>query len=362
MPADGGDASALPSGPPVARIAALATAVPPYTLAQEDVAQAAIAYFARHAAELERLVPVYANSAIATRHSCVPLDWYSDSHDFRERNDLYLDNAVALLAQAAQRALDQAGLQAGDVDGLITVSSTGIATPALDARLMARLPLRRDVERLPVFGLGCAGGVLGLARAAQMARAAPAKRYLLLVVELCGLTFRVGDRSKSNIIATALFGDGAAAAIVTCAADRGPAVRDWAEHTFPDSLDVMGWDVGNDGLKVIFSKEIPGLVERDVRALALEFLARHGLGLGEVAGFVCHPGGAKVLAALETAFDLAPGGLDLARKVLREHGNMSAPTVLFVLREALDAGAAGPHLMTALGPGFSAALALLDLD
>ncbi len=227
---------------------------------------------------------------------------------------------------------------------------------------MRKLPFRRNVERLPVFGLGCAGGVLGLARAAAMAIARPDARVLLLVVELCGLTFRNQDRSKSNLVATALFGDGAAAAVISCRDEYadGPRLGPWGEHTWPDSLDVMGWEVADDGLKVVFSRDIPTLVREDLRAVVDAFLADNGAQLTDIAGFICHPGGAKVLDALEDCFELQRGDLRLARRVLREHGNMSAATVLFVLRETLDEGLVGAQLMTTLGPGFTAGMLVVQ--
>ena len=310
----------------------------------------------------ERLAPIYSNAAIETRHSCVPIDWYLQPHSFGERNDLFLNNAVALLHQASVKALDEAGLQAQEIDAIVTVCSTGVATPSLDARLMEALPFRRDVERLPIFGLGCAGGVLGMARAAALAKADPEARILFLVVELCALTFRYADRSKSNLIATALFGDGAAGAVISARAEYAdrPRIGPAGEFTWPDSLDVMGWDVADDGLKVVFSRDIPTLVQRDFRAVVDAFLVKHGLALEDVDGFVCHPGGAKVIDAMEKVFDLAPGSLVHARAALREHGNMSAATVLFVLKAALDAGERGRQLLTALGPGFTAALLLIE--
>ncbi|MDR3513823.1 MAG: 3-oxoacyl-[acyl-carrier-protein] synthase III C-terminal domain-containing protein [Caulobacteraceae bacterium] len=340
------------------RLVSLATAVPPIVMAQAEVTKRAGEHFARTPAAYEWLAPIYRNAEIDTRHSCVPTDWYLKDHSFAERNDLFLKHAVDLLAEAAAKALDQAGLDADQIDTIVVVSTTGIATPALDARLMGRLPFRRNVERLPVFGLGCAGGVLGLARAAAMAAARPASRVLFLVVELCGLTFRNQDRSKSNLVATALFGDGAAAAVVSCRPEyaHSPQLGPWGEHTWPDSLDVMGWEVADDGLKVVFSRDIPTLVREDLRAVVDAFLADHGAQMGDIEGFICHPGGAKVLDALEDCFELQRGDLGLARRVLREHGNMSAATVLFVLREALDAGLAGPQLMTTLGPGFTAGM------
>jgi alkylresorcinol/alkylpyrone synthase len=246
------------------------------------------------------------------------------------------------------------------VDTIVAVSTSGIATPSLDALLVERLGLRRDVERLPVFGLGCAGGVLGLARAAALARARPGARVLLVVVELCGLTFRLGDRSKSNLIASALFGDGAVACVVSTATE-GPTLLAWGEHTWPDSLDVMGWRVENDGLGVVFSRDIPTLVRKDFTAVTDAFLARHGLTRGRIDHFVCHPGGAKVVNALEEALDLPAGALEDSRAVLRDYGNMSAATVLFVLERALGAGRRGRCLLSSLGPGFTAGFLLAEV-
>jgi alkylresorcinol/alkylpyrone synthase len=212
--------------------------------------------------------------------------------------------------------------------------------------------------RLPVFGLGCAGGVLGLARAASLARAHPGARVLFLVVELCALTFRKRDQSKSNIIATALFGDGAAAALLDAEAE-GPALAAWGEYTWPDSLDVMGWDITDDGLGVLFSRDIPTLVRTQFREAADGFLRGRGLTLADIDGFICHPGGAKVITALEDSFGIPEGTLDEARAVLRQYGNMSAATVMFVLERML-ARRGRRSLMTALGPGFTAGFLTLE--
>lgn len=347
---------------PSPRLVSLSTAVPKHDLPQEAVAQRAAEMFAATPGGFDHLAPIYRNARIEHRHSSVPIDWYLERHTFSERNALFIDGAVALLAEAAGRALAEAGLEAGDIDAIVTVCSTGIATPGLDARLMQIMPFRPETERTPIFGLGCAGGVLGLARAAAMAAAKPRSRVLLLVVELCGLTFRYQDRSKSNLVATALFGDGAAAAVVSCRDDYGahPRLGPWGEHTWPDSLDVMGWEVADDGLKVLFSRDIPTLVRQDLRAVVDRFLVTNSASLSDIAGFVCHPGGAKVLDALEDCFALQRGDLKHARDVLRDHGNMSAATVLFVLRETLDAKARGPQLMTTMGPGFTAGLMVLE--
>jgi alkylresorcinol/alkylpyrone synthase len=340
------------------RLSAIATAVPPHIVRQADVIERTMRIFDRKRTDIERLMPVYANAGIDTRYSCVPIDWYEREHSWAERNALYVENAVALLVEAASRCLARTGRAFSDIDAIVTVSTTGISTPSLDALLMERLPFRRDLMRLPVFGLGCAGGVLGLARAASLARAHPGFRVLLLVVELCALTFRKMDQSKSNIIATALFGDGAAAALLESDTD-GPVLAAWGEYTWPDSLDVMGWHITDDGLGVLFSRDIPTLVRTQFREAADRFLESRGLGIKDIDAFVCHPGGAKVINALEDAFALPAGTLNDAREVLRKYGNMSAATVLFVLERML-VGARRRYLMTALGPGFTAGFLILE--
>jgi alkylresorcinol/alkylpyrone synthase len=342
------------------RLLALATAVPPYVLRQDEVMANALALFGASESEVERLLPVYANAGIDTRRSCVPIAWYLQPHGWAERHALFVENAVDLLEEAGRACIRQAGLEPEEIDSIVTVCTTGIATPSLDARLMERMPLRRNVNRLPIFGLGCAGGVLGLARAAAIARADPGCKVLFLVVELCALTFRSGDLSKSNIIATALFGDGAAAAVLSCEGD-GPAITAWGEHTWPRSLDVMGWRVEEDGLGVLFSRDIPAIVRNDLRPAVEAFLGDRDRTLSDIDGFVCHPGGAKVVTAMEEALDLSAGTLDHARSVLRDFGNMSAATVMFVLDRALRNGARGRQLLCALGPGFTAGFLTLEL-
>jgi len=349
--------------PPAANLVALATAVPPHALDQEEVVRRVRRLFGA-GPELTRLLPVFANSGIARRYSAMPLDWFDRPHGWAERNRRYVDAALDLIDAAAGRVLDRAGVAPGEIGGLVVVSTTGIATPSLDARLIERLRLSRSTERLPIFGLGCAGGVTGLARAAMMARAMPDRAVLFLAVELCTLSFRRDDSAKSSIVASALFGDGAAAALLRCGG-AGPAIVAAGEHTWPHSLDIMGWEVMEDGLRAIFARDIPRLVESELGAVARDFLAARGLALGDIDRFVCHPGGAKVIDACERAFGLAPGALGAARAVLRDFGNMSSATVLFVLERVLAAaGAAGEAwrraLMTALGPGFSAGFVVLS--
>jgi alkylresorcinol/alkylpyrone synthase len=349
---------------PLPRLAAIATAVPPHRLDQSNVVARVEQLFGR-SPDFERLVSVYANSGIACRYSVMPFEWFDRPHGWTERNRAYLTGALDLIETAAGRALDRAGIGLDEVGGIVAVSTTGIATPSLDALLIERLHLAPTVQRLPIFGLGCAGGAMGLARAATVAASMPGKAVLLLVVELCTLQFRRDDLARSNIVATALFGDGAAAAVLRCGgSEMGPAIAACGEHTWPQSLDVMGWDVTDDGLKAIFSRDIPRLVTGKLGPVLRDFLACHGLALGDIDRFVCHPGGPKVIDAFETVFGAGFAGAAAARRSLAEYGNMSAASVLFVLERMLaDAGAAGETwgraLVTALGPGFSAGFAVL---
>lgn len=344
------------------RILGIATAVPPFRLDQADVTRRVEAALGPRSREVVRLLPMFGNTGIGRRYSCVPIEWYEQPHGWPERNRIYLESAVDLLERATRQALARAGRHPEEIGAIVAVSTTGIATPSLDALLMERMGLPRTIRRLPVFGLGCAGGAIGLARAATMAAAEPGSLVLFLVIELCALSFRRDDFTKSNIVATALFGDGAAAALLEARDGDALAVVDGGEYTWPQTLDVMGWDVTDDGLKAIFSRDIPDLVTTRMRDVAVAFLARRGLQLADVDRFVCHPGGAKVLDALEAAYDLESGTLAESRDVLHEYGNMSAATVMFVLERAMTNGAAPwkRALVSALGPGFTAGFTLLE--
>ncbi len=345
-----------------ARILAVATAVPPFELGQNDVMRRIELALGPRSREIVRLLPMFGNTGIDRRYSCVPIEWYEQLHEWPERNQVYLDSALELLEAATRRVLERGGRSADEIDAVVVVSTTGIATPSLDALLMERMNLRRTVQRLPIFGLGCAGGAIGLARAAAVARTNPRALVLFLVVELCALCFRRDDFSKSNIVATALFGDGAAAALISCTGE-GARIVSGGEYTWPDSLDVMGWEVTREGFKAIFSRDIPELVTTKLHDVAAAFLAEHELTLRDVDAFVCHPGGAKVLDALELAFELESGALRVARDVLREYGNMSAATVMFVLeRQIGDSKPWKRALVSALGPGFTAGFTLLEND
>ncbi len=261
-------------------------------MSQSDVVTKAADHFGASLDGRARLAAIYANAEIESRYSCVPLQWYTQPHTFSERNRLYVESALDLLETVAVEATEKAGLTIADIEGLVVASSTGIATPSLDALLMERLGMRRTTMRLPIFGLGCAGGVIGLARTAALARAEPTRRFLFLVVEICGLTFRLGDLSKGNAVAAALFGDGAAGAVIDCQGD-GAAITGWGEHTWRDSLDIMGWRVLDDGFGVMFARDIPRLVRERLRAATVDFLSLHAIELDDIDTFVCTPAAPK---------------------------------------------------------------------
>jgi len=331
----------------------LATSVPPHTFFQSDILAAARDVFTARFPEFETLASVFANTGIVRRHGVKPFDWYLEPRGWPERTMAYLEGAEQLFVAAAEKALAEAQLASRDVDVVVTVSSTGIATPSLDARVSRRMGFRSDVMRVPVFGLGCAGGVTGLAIASRLAQSRPGANVLFVAVELCTLALRLDELTKANIVAISLFGDGAAAAILR-AGDGGPTqIESAGEHLWPDTLDIMGWNVDPEGFGVIFRRTIPQFVTDSLGEGLEKVLQCMQLSMTDIARFICHPGGTKVVAALEATLQLDRGTLAHERKVLAENGNMSAPTVLFVLDEARRAGLPHRSLLTALGPGFT---------
>lgn len=340
---------------PAAALLSVAHALPPHRLLQTDAADAARGAFAHRYAAFERMVPVFTTSGIESRYTVKPLDWYFSALGWPERNAAYLEGAQHLFVDAATRALAAAGCVAEEVDAIVTISSTGVATPSLEARVAGRMGFRADVERVPVFGLGCAGGVSGLAIASRLAAARPGSTVLMVAIEICTAAFRMDRLTPANMVATALFGDGAAACVVRAGSgeDGVARIEGAGEHLWPDTLDIMGWKVDPTGLGVIFDRSIPPFAEQQVGPAVDGILSRIGVARASVDRFACHPGGAKVITALETTLRLAQGSLDHEREVLRQYGNMSAPTVLFVLERLVDAGLPQRTVLTALGPGFT---------
>lgn len=344
------------SSSPHPTIQAIATAVPPYQLAQEDVRQFAALLFRGRIRHLDRLMSVFENTLIQHRHLSRPLEWFGEPHTFAESNAIYEQMALQLGEQAACRAIEQAGISPDEIAMVIFVSTTGLATPSLDSKLIQCLGLPAHTARLPIWGLGCAGGVSGLARAAELTHAFPGKSVLLVAVELCSLTFQLDDLSKSNLVATTLFGDGAAAILLRLGSGNGPQLLNRYSHLFPHSADIMGWDVIETGLKVRFARSIPVLVEQHMPELVQSACTQWGIQPDELAHYIFHPGGPKVLQAYADSLNLPPEALTQAYQVWGDYGNMSSPTVLFVLEQFLRQvpPSAAYGLMAALGPGFSA--------
>jgi alkylresorcinol/alkylpyrone synthase len=339
-----------------ARLLSLASAVPPHRMSQSDAAQIACKVFAGRFGNYERMAPVFETAGIRSRYTVEPAEWYlSGKLGWPERMKAYLQGAEALFIAAATRALEAASLGADQIDAIVTISSTGIATPSLEARVASRMGFRSDIERVPVFGLGCAGGVSGLAVASRLAAARPGTNVLMVAVEVCTVAFRGDQPTKANIVASALFGDGAAACVVRAGEEGIARIEGSGQHMWPDTLDIMGWDVDAGGLEVIFDRSIPPFVEEKVRPAIEGILTRIGVSAESVDRFACHPGGAKVITALESALQLQQGTLDHERDVLSDYGNMSAPTVIFVMERLLAAGLPRRTVMTAMGPGFSCA-------
>lgn len=350
------------AGAPVnapAAILSLSVALPPHTLSQHEAVAVARELLSAGFPSFDRLAQVFVTAGIRRRYLAKPVDWYRTPHDWPARNQAFLEVAVDLFEEAATRALDEAGLDAAAVDTIVTVSSTGIATPTLEAHAMRRMGFRENVVRVPIFGLGCAGGVSGLALAAKLARASPGSTVLLVVVELCSLAFRTTELSKADIVSTALFGDGAAASVLRSGSEGFAYVAGSAERTWSDTLDIMGWRIDPDGLGVIFNRAIPDFVHRHLRAAMDAMLAEQNLTPRDIDRFICHPGGARVIEAIEQAFLLAAGTLHEEREVLADYGNMSAPTALFVLDRVRRTGLPPLSVITALGPGFTASTVTL---
>lgn len=346
------------------KIAAVGRALPPHFYDQQTLLAALQKRWADRFFNPERLERLHRNVLVGGRHLALPLEEYETLTTWGKANDAWIRVAQEVGAQAVLDGLDRAGLSREDIAALIFVTVTGVATPSIDARLMNRLRLRPNVKRMPIFGLGCVAGAAGISRAADYVRAYPDQLAVLLSVELCSLTLQAEDLSIPNLIATGLFGDGAAAVMVVGdgrAAD-GPEIVATRSIFYPDSEDVMGWSISESGFGIILSADVPQVVrdylKRDVDA----FLADHGLTRADIASWVCHPGGPKVLEAMQEALELPEGALDVTWKSLREVGNLSSTSVLLVLAETLENYRPAPGswgMITAMGPGFCSELVLL---
>jgi len=347
-------------------VRSVGTALPPNWVDQETLISVFREHWAKEHFNVERIEELHRSVQVGGRYLALPLEQYLPLTRFSERNDAFNRVSLDLGEQAVRRALADAGLQPRDVDHLFFVTVTGIATPSLDARLVNRLGLRQDVKRTPIFGLGCVAGAAGTARASDVLRAFPEQVAVVLSVELCSLTLQREDVSIANIIASGLFGDGAAAMVLS-GADRpasGAAPRVLATRSvfYPDTERIMGWDVVEGGFKVVLSAKVPSLVTEHVRSDVDAFLSEQGLRRTDIRHWIAHTGGPKVLQAFEAALELPPEALRRSWDSLRRTGNLSSASVLFVLSELLGSGEPRPGdlgLLMAMGPGFCAELVLL---
>lgn len=348
------------------KISSISTFIPPHSMAQRDTEQLSKELFQGKIQRLERLLKVFDNGEIESRNFCVPPSWYKEDHSLEERNQLYIDLAVHYSAETIKGCLTNpaflpASVATEDIDALIFVSSTGIATPSIDARVMNVLPFSDKLVRIPIFGLGCAGGAAGISRAFDYCKAYPQAKVLVVCLELCSLTFQKEDYSKSNLVGASLFADGAACVLV-CGDEVDlnqhrllPHLISTRSKWLAHSEEVMGWQVKNTGLHVLFAKSIPTIITQWLGPFIQEFLAAHNLQSKQIQSFVAHPGGKKVLSAYEAALQLTPEQTTISRNVLKKHGNMSSPTVLYVLEQFMQQDNTDQTygLLVALGPGFS---------
>ena len=347
-------------------VCSVGTALPPHWVDQESLIAIFRELWAREHFNLERIEELHRSVQVGGRYLALPLDEYRPLEKFSQRNDAFQRVSLEVGELAVRRALDGAGLLPRDVDHLFFVTVTGIATPSLDARLVNRLGLRPDVKRTPIFGLGCVAGAAGTARATDSLRAYPDQVAVMLSVELCSLTLQREDVSIPNIIASGLFGDGAAAVVISggerVPSHRAPRIIATRSVFYPDTERIMGWDVVEGGFKVVLSAKVPTLVSEHVRGDVDGFLAAHGLQRSDIRHWIAHTGGPKVLQAFEAALELPPEALRRSWDSLRRTGNLSSASVLFVLSELLGSGEPRPGdlgLLMAMGPGFCAELVLL---
>lgn len=351
-------------------IAGVRGVLPEYRYDQQDITDAIADWCLSSDRDRALLRRFHQNAQVRTRHTAVPLERYQELADFGLSNDVFIAQGTQLGARAVTEALAAAGLQAADVDLILFTTVTGVAAPSLDALIAPIVGLRPDVKRMPMFGLGCVAGAAGIARVHDYLKAHPGEVAVLLSVELCTLTMQPQDRSAANMVATGLFGDGAAA-VVLVGSERAerlgieqsmPAVLDSRSHLYPHTERTMGWDVGSDGLKIVLDAEVPVLVEKYLAGDVALLLDAHQLHSSQVAGWVCHPGGPKVIEAIQRTLGLDQGELELTWRSLAAIGNLSSSSVLHVLADTVAGRSfepGSPGVLMAMGPGFCSELVLL---
>lgn len=350
----------------MSHLAAVSGVLPSHRHAQAEVTEAFAQVLGAHGVDRALLERLHANAGVSHRHLALPLERYAALADFGEANDEFIRVAVDLGADAVEQALRSAGVSVEDVDLIVSTTITGLAVPSIEARVAARIGLRDNVKRVPLVGLGCVAGAAGVARVHDYLVGHPDDVAVLLSVELCSLTVQRDDTSTANLVASGLFGDGAAA-VVMVGRNRAsqttlPDVVATVSRLYPDTERAMGWDVGATGLRIVLGVEVPDLVRDNVRGNVDAFLADQGLTRGDIGWWVAHPGGPKVLEAMAEALEVGHEALGLTWRSLDRIGNLSSASVLHVLADTLSQRppAPGSHgLLLAMGPGFCLELVLL---
>ena len=344
-------------------LVATSTALPPHTITRDDVKYYMGRVFDVPERRLEAMMSVVDNAQVHRRFALFPIDYIIEPRPLAKTNQEYIEHSIRLGRQAAEECLARAGMRPEEIDLLITVSCTGFMIPSLDAHLIELMGFRRDVRRMPFTELGCAAGAMAIGRAADFLRAYPGKNVLIISVELPSLTFQRKDLSQANLISCVLFGDGAAAAIVSGNRDGGPEILASETYTFPHSLDAMGFDLRDSGFHILLSRDVPQMIGGEISGLVDGFLAKHGLAPSQMKGWILHPGGAKLLGNIEEQLGLCRCHTQFSWDVLAEYGNLSSATILFILDKWLAKGDLQPGdyaLAAAFGPGFSAEFLLLQ--
>ena len=344
-------------------IAATATAVPPHEVTREVVKAYLGQVFPLEGARLDAMMTIVDNSQVKRRYCIHPVEYTIQPRPLSQISQEYQEHAVKLGRQVACESLTKAGMQPTDIDLIVTVSCTGVMIPSLDAHLINDLGFRSDVRRLPITELGCAAGAAALSRAWEFLRGFPEASVLVVAVELPSLTFQRDNFSQANLISSVLFGDGAAAVVVTGRGGHGPRILDTESYLFPESLDAMGFDLKETGLHIVLSKDVPQMIREKIKGLVTNFLKRSKLDQGQIAHFLLHPGGQKLLLYMEEELGLQRADTQLSWKVLSEYGNLSSASVFFVLDDCLtnQKPASGEYgLLASFGPGFSAEMVLLQ--
>lgn len=356
-------------------ICSIGTGIPEFEINQQEIKSLVKEIFVYPKQELNRLLPVFDHAKISKRQFVVDKNWFKEQHDFKERNELYQELACKYSLAAIDECLTnkqflQEEIPFESIDMFIFVSSTGIATPSLETHIINKRPFRNDICRMPLWGLGCAGGAIALSRGSDWVRAYPDKTVLIVCAELCSLTFQINDLKKSNLIGTALFGDGTGA-ILMCGnkspllSNRikpSPQIIRSSSLTKRESLSVMGWNITNHGLEVVFSKSIPDLISSFWDEHITSFLQEVQLGADQIHSFIAHPGGKKVLEAMKNVLHIPDEKLVKSYQVLTNHGNMSSATVFYVLKAWMQEKIERNRwsILSALGPGFSSELLLME--